>query len=125
MNITLIRAETEDERAARDQAALPVATYLVIEGYPRSGCATIRECELPGMTFGEVVSCMIGGQWDYPQKVLLINEKSGFCMNVSCDIAKQVIASAQRKQKNLIPSVAAFCISHGVDVPAWMEGDGR
>lgn len=104
-NILSIRRETEAEKAAREATELPISTYLVIESYPRSGCAVIRECDLPGMTRAEVLAALADGQWDNPEKVLFIDEQNGVCRNVSVEIA-----NALRSYPGHVSNTAlAFC----------------
>jgi signal recognition particle receptor subunit beta len=105
-DIALVRAETQNEVAARRAAEAPVLAFLVIETFPKSGAAVVCEFDLPGHSRSKIARDIACGQWDNPHRVLFIDEAAGICRDASAEIA-ELLAS----DPDLSPSPPArrFC----------------
>lgn len=93
-SVALVRGETVSERAARHAAGTPVLAFLMIELFPKSGTAVIRETDLPGQAQADLARELAAGQWENPHRILLIDEASGICRDASAEIAQLLDADA-------------------------------
>lgn len=105
-DIVLVRGEMQNESAARRAAEAPVLAFLVIETFPGSGAAVIRELDLPGPSRSEILRDLACGQWDNPHRILFVDEAAGICRDASAEITELLAADP-----DLAPSPAArrFC----------------
>jgi hypothetical protein len=105
-DIALVRGETPGESTARRTAEAPILAFLVIETFPASGVAVIRELDLPGHSRSELVRDLACGQWDNPHRILFVDEAAGICRDASAEIADLL-----RDDPALSPTPAArnFC----------------
>lgn len=89
--------------------ALPIRTYLVIEGQiePR-----IRECELPGLTLEETVSLILSGDYAHVSRVLFIDTLAGVCRDATTEVADFIVTTAINDDLTLADSVITFCECH-------------
>lgn len=104
--MALVRAETPNERAARRTAEAPILAFLVIETFPTSGTAVIRELDLPGQSRSELVRDLSCGQWDNPHRILFVDEAAGICRDASAEIAELLTADTGLSPT---PAARSFC----------------
>jgi hypothetical protein len=102
----LIRGEAQNESAARRMAEAPVLGFLVIEAFPNSGAAVIREFDLPGNSPAEIVRDLACGQWDNPHRILFVDEAAGICRDASAEIAELLTADPDLA---VSPAARRFC----------------
>ncbi len=108
-DIALIRSETPNERTARCAAEAPVRAFLVVETYPGSGAAVIREVDLPGCARLNIVRDLAAGQWDRPHRILFVDEIAGICRDASAEIAGLLTADPDL---SLSAAARDFCVRH-------------
>jgi hypothetical protein len=107
----LVRGETETERSARKSAEAPVAAFLVVEIFAKSGAAVIREHELPSSSGMDVARDLAAGLWDRPHRILFIDEANGICRDASAEIAD--LLSAETDCDRVLGRAAHdFCSRH-------------
>lgn len=105
--IALIRGETPNERTARRAADAPVLAFLMIETFPASGAAVIRELDLPGSSRAGIAADLAAGHWENPRRILFVDEAAGICRDASAEIAWLLDADQD------LPSTAReFCARH-------------
>ncbi|BCJ90319.1 hypothetical protein IZ6_10540 [Terrihabitans soli] len=105
----LIRSETRTEADARRKAAAPVCAFLVIETFPSSGAAVIRETDLPASSRSALATDLAQGQWDRPHRILFVDERAGTCRDASGEIARLL---ASDPDIALSSAAREFCARH-------------
>lgn len=113
--MAVVRGETQEEDAARCAAGQPLCAFLVVELFPKSGVAAIREQDMPGASRQDIVRDLVRCQWDRPHRIVLVDEAQGICRDVSAEIAEAVLAEAARNGEELHPVAADFCARHTSD----------
>lgn len=86
------------------------ALYLVVEGH--RGGDYITETTLDKTSRDLVIKDLIDCQWDDPQQVIEIDLAAGTALDVTEEIAAEILAIAFRQGSALHESIHRFCVGH-------------
>jgi hypothetical protein len=93
-------------RSARDQNA-----YLILDCFDRLGCAW-RETDVEATDLETVISDLMSGQYNDPQRVVAFNTSEHWAEDVSEDIAREIRRRADDAHEDVSSSIEDFVARH-------------
>jgi hypothetical protein len=85
--------------------------YLVLDCFDRNGCAW-REAGVEATDVETVISDLLSGQYNDPQRVIAFNTHDHWAEDVSEDIARELQRRADLAYQDLSSTVERFVLRH-------------
>ncbi|QND75222.1 hypothetical protein HB776_00105 [Tardiphaga robiniae] len=85
--------------------------YLVLDCFDRSGCAW-READVEATDLETVISDLMSGQYNDPQRIIAFNTFEHWADDVSDDVAREIRCRADLRHEDLSSSIEDFVIRH-------------